>query len=236
MAFKRLVYLFVLLFTAGQVSYGQKTEVNFNGYSGLFSFRGKGATANSWINFNPYVNPNKYTSNPYGKRSAISYAVELQVQRVTKNNNIFGSGMSFETLTSKVNIDTVTQNGFVYWQYPASGKTTLKNTFITVNPFFGHRYTVGKRTFDLLAGVDAAFCLKSREQGSGTTKNNGSTTVDNNRAKPVIDFRPRVQFAMKLNRFNLLAGYSMGLTNYQDKYHSNAYTRFLRVGVGYQLK
>ena len=139
MVIKRLFYLFVLLFTAALVSYGQKTEVDFNAYSGLFSFRGKGGTVNSWINFNPYVMPQKYTSNPYGKKSSLSYAVELKVQRVTKSKNIFGSGLCFEELTSKVNIDTVTENGFIYYQHPANGKTTLKNTYITVNPFMGHR-------------------------------------------------------------------------------------------------
>lgn len=229
-------FLIFIFLTVTQISFGQKTEINFNAYSGLFSFRGDGATSNSWINFDPYTRPDKFTSNPYGKKSGFSYTFELQGQRVTKTKNIFGAGISFETLTSKVAIDTVTQNGIIYLQYSADGKTSLKNTFVTLNPFAGHRFSYRKIDFDVLAGFDIAFCLKSKETGNATASNNAIYTADNDKAKPSIDFRPRIQIKTQLRKVGLLIGYSLGLTNYQIKNNPKAYSNFLRLGLSYQLK
>ena len=233
--FYKLFFIVIIFFTSAQFTYGQKTEINFNAYSGLFSFRGDGGSLNSSINFNPYTTPEKYTSNPYGKKSEFSYAFELQGQRITKNKNIYGLGISFEALTSKVNIDTVTENGIIYLQYPANGKTTLKNTFVTFNPFVGHRYSYGKINFDLLAGFDLAFCLKSKELGNASINNKAYATVENDKAKPSIDFRPRIQIRTQINKFGFLAGYSLGLTNYQTQNNLKAHTSFLRLGLSYQL-
>jgi len=232
----KLFFIFLILFVSRQFSYGQKTEINCNAYSGLFSFRGDGSSSTSWINFNPYTSPKKYTSNPYGKKSEFSYSLELQGQRVTKTRNIYGIGISFESLISKVNIDTVTQNGFLYSQFSAKGKTTLKNNFVTINPFVGHRYLYGKIWFDLLAGFDLGFCLKSKEVGYATTNNKDYLTVDNDKTKPSIDFRPRIQIKTQINKFGFLAGYSLGLTNYQTKNYPKAYASYLRLGLSYQLK
>ena len=232
----KLFFLAIIFLVSTQFSSGQKSEIVFNAYSGLFSFRGNGSSSTSWINSNPYTSPWKYTSNPYGKKSEFSYALELQGQRVTKHKNIYGLGISFEILASKVNIDTVTANGFLYWEYSASGKTSLKNTFVTLNPFVGHRYSYHKIIFDLLAGFDLAFCLKSKEVGNATTSNDYYVTVENNKPKPSIDFRPRIQVKTQINKFGLLAGYSLGLTNYQIQNNSKAYTSFLRLGLSYQLK
>ena len=234
--FNNLFFIVIILLTSVQFSYGQKTEMNFNTYSGIFSFRGDGATTNSWINYSPYTTPDKYTSNSYGKKSEFSYVFELQGQRITKNKSIYGLGIGFEILTSKVNIDTVTENGVVYWEYPANGKTTLKNTFITLNPFVGHRYSYGKMTFDLLVGFDLAFCLKSKELGNASTNNKVYATIENDKTKPFIDFRPRIQIRTQINKFGFLAGYSLGLTNYQTQNNLKAYTSFLRLGLSYQLK
>ena len=162
--------------------------------------------------------------------------MELQGQRVTKNRNIYGIGISFETLTSKVNIDTITYNGFVYSLYSAKGETKLKNTFVTLNPFVGHRYLYRKMAFDLLAGFDLAFCLKSKEAGKATTNNKDYITVENDRAKPSIDFRPEIQIKTQINKIGFIAGYSLGLTNYQTQNNSKAYSSFLRLGLSYQLK
>lgn len=231
---KLIFTVFTLLLSA--FSYGQKTEINFNIYSGLFSFRGDGSSSTSWINFNPYTSPSKYTSNPYGRKNEFSYAFELQGQRVTKAKNIYGVGISFEKLTSEVHIDTVTQNGFIYFQYSADGKTFLKNTFVTLNPYVGHRYFYRKIMFDFLAGLDLAFCLNSKETGSATARNESYVSVENDRTKPSVDFRPRIQIKTQINKFGFLAGYSLGLTNYQTEENPKAYSSFLRIGLSYQLK
>lgn len=232
----KIIFIVVILFASIQFSYAQKNEINFNAYRGLFSFYGNGSASNTWINYNPYTSPDWYTSNVYGRKSKFSYAFEIQGQHVTKRKNIIGSGLGFEALTSKVTIDTLTENGFLYWKYPASGKTTLRNTFITLNPFVGHRYSYHKATFDVLAGCDLAFCLKSKEAGKASTNNKDFVMAENDKTKPFIDFRPRVQIKMKINKVGFLAGYSFGLTNYQAENNLKAWTRFLRLGLSYQLK
>lgn len=221
-----------------QFSYGQKIEINLNAYSGLFSFRGDGATSNSRIISFPFINtPTIYTLNPYGTKSEFSYALEFQGQRVTKRKNIYGLGISFEALTTKVSIYKVGISGDpAYLEYSANGKTTLKNTFVTFNPFIGHRFSYHKMNIDLLAGSDLAFCLNSKENGNATASNKVNFTVENNKEKPSIDFRPRIQIKTQINKFGFLAGYSFGLTNYQTQSNLKTYSNFLRLGLSYQLK
>ena len=239
MAQKNIIKLVFILFTflvSKQYSYGQKTEIRLNAYSGFFSFHGNGSNSTSWINFNPYTSPSLFTSNPYGKKSHFSYSFELQGQRVTNNKNIYGVGLSFERLNSKIAIDTVSENGFLYREYSADGKTYLKNSFLTLNPYLGHRYTYRKINFDILAGFDLAFCLKSNEDGNATASNKSVYTTDNEIDKPLIDFRPRIQLNTQFKKVGFLVGYSLGLTNYQIQNNPKAFTRFLRLGLSYQMK
>lgn len=232
----KVLLLILVLLASRQVSYGQKTEMNFNAYSGLFTFRGDGSSSRSWINFNPYTSPSKFTSNPYGRKSDFSYSLELQIQRVTKAKNIYGLGVSFETLASKVSIDSVSQNGFINVQYSANGKTSLKNTFVTLNPFVGHRFSYHKIKFDILAGLDIAYCLNSKETGNATASNKIIYTADSDKAKPSIDFRPRIQVKAQIQKVGFLMGYSLGLTDYQTQNSSKAQSNYLRLGLSYQLK
>jgi len=234
--YREIIFILSILLLSTQFSFGQKTEIKFNAYTGLFSFRGNGSTSNSWINFNPYTSPAEYTSNPYGKKSGFSYAFELQGQRVTRGKKIYGFGISFDALTSKVNIDTVTANGFIYTKSPATGKTTLRNTFITLNPFAGHRFMYRKITLDFLAGFDIAICLRSKEVGSASTNNKDYSTIENYKPKPSFDFRPRVQIKTELNKLGFLVGYSFGLTNYQTQNNPKTYSNFLRLGLSYKLR
>src|ERR1700712_3521869 len=39
----------IFLFFIGQIAHAQKTEINLDVYSGLFSFRGNGAASRSWM-------------------------------------------------------------------------------------------------------------------------------------------------------------------------------------------
>ena len=224
-----------------QFSYGQKTEINLNVYSGLFSFHGDGAASKSSIitSYSFIPHPFKFTATPYGKKSGFSYALEFQAQRLSKRKNIYGLGISFEDLTSIVKIDKIGISGDpAYMEYPASGKTKLENTFITFNPFVGHRYAYHKITFDLLTGLDVAFCLMSKEEGNATRNYTSISTIkeEKKNAKPSIDFRPRIQIKTQINKFGFSAGYSLGLTNYSTQYNSKAFTNFLRLGLNYQLK
>ncbi len=234
----KLFFIVIIFLGSVQFSFAQKTEINFNAYSGLFSFRGDGATSNSWIISYPFINiPTKYTIDPYGKKSGFSYSLEFQGQRLTKGENIYGLGISFEEVTSRVNIYKVGVSGDpAYLEYSANGETKLKNIFVTLNSFVGHRFSYHKMTFDLLAGSDLAFCLSSKEKGSATTNNKDNFTVENNKAKPSIDLRPRIQLKTQIKKLGFLVGYSFGLTNYQTQNNPKTYSSFLRLGLSCQLK
>jgi hypothetical protein len=238
----KLLFIILIFLVSGKLSYGQKIEINFNAYSGLFSFRGNNATSNSSIISYPYPfysTPTKFTSNPYGRRNGFSYSLELQGQRLSKRKNIYGLGLSIEVLTSKVGINKLVISGDpAVLTYPATGATKLKNTFFTLNPFIGHRFFYRNLTFDLLAGFDLAFCLKSKETGNAKTNISGYITVANENKKPFIDFRPRIQLKTQIKQYGFLLGYSLGATNYQtlNWSHPKVYTSFLRLGLSYQLK
>lgn len=238
MAPKKLFFISAVFLLSLQYSFGQKTELYFNSYSGLFSFAGNGATSHSVIINYPFLDrPYLYTINPYGNTTAFSYALEIQGERITQKQNIYGLGIGFEELTSRVRIDKVTVSSDpAYLQYSVNGNTKLKNTFVTLNPFIGHRYTVRKIWFDFLAGVDFAVCLQSKELGYAPITSQDHVFVQNDLAKPTIDFRPRIQIKTQIHKFGLMAGYSLGLTNYQTKNNPKAFSRFVRIGLSYQLK
>lgn len=234
----KLFFTAALFLLSAQLSFGQKTEIYFNTYGGVFSFHGKGATSHSTIISYPFQNPPvKFTLDPYGNTTAFSYGWGFQGQRITQKQKIYGLGIGFEELTSKVTIDKIGVSGDpVYLEYSASGVTKLKNTFFTLHPFVGHRYFYHKISFDFLAGVDFAFCLKSKETGNATSTNPGYIYVENEKAKPSLDFRPGIQIKAQKNKFGFVAGYSLGLTNYQTTNYPKADSRFLRIGLSYQLK
>ena len=161
------------------------------------------------------------------------------MQRLTKKQNIYGLGIGFESLTSKVRIDSAVQEWDIYLFFPFSAETQLKNTFITLHPFVGHKITKGRLAFTITGGLDISFCLKSQETGKNTSK----LLVENDKAKPAIDFRPRLQLKTEYKRFGFLTGYSLGITNYspgETLYHYpnnlKAFSNFLRLGLSYKIK
>ena len=93
-----------------------------------------------------------------------------------------------------------------------------------------------KVSFDILAGLDFAFCLESNENGKATAIGKDYVTGGISMPKPSIDFRPRIQLKAGIKKFGFLAGYSSGLTNYQNKYNLKAYSSFLQLGFSYLLK
>ena len=235
---KRISFLFRwgILMVLGCIppsSYGQKSELTADVYSGLFFFRGNGSTARSVINEEHAPNLPSFTANPYGSTSGFSYAVELQWQRVSRDNNLYGLGAGFEELTSKVTIDQLNVSNTL--SVLVNGNTRLENDFITVHPFLGHRFLLGKVRLDGLAGLDAGFCLSSRETGKISSAPETRLKDIVNRPQPLVDVRPRAQLIAALDRWGLSAGYSMGLTNYQQEGNGKAYSNFIRLGVTYRL-
>ncbi len=235
MPIKQCLIGFIFL-VATQFSFGQKTEIHLNAYTGLFSFRGNGASDVSSIIDNSYTPPYEFTTKPYGTKSAFSYALECQIQRVTKKKFIYGVGTRYEALTSKVAIDSIWQNGLVYRPLAAKGETNLKNTFVAFNPFIGYRLVYTNCSIDVFAGVDLAVCVKSEEHGNAEASDKTVVKVENDHTKPSIDWRPCVQIKTQVKKVGLLLGFAYGLTNYSTQKDLKAYSSFVRIGLSYQLK
>lgn len=232
----RNVRLLVLLLCAAHVSFAQKSELNISAYSGLFSFRGDGASSRSYITAFIPSDPGIFTANPYGRKSSFSYSVELQGQRITKQNIIYGAGIAFESLKSKVYSDTMSGGDLVYFVQRTDAKTTLKNTFVTVNPFAGYRFSHNNIAVDLVGGLDLAFCLRSVEKGETRPDNENNLSFANKLSKPALDVRPRIHCRIAYKKVGINAGYSLGLVNFQNHYYPKAFTSFLRLGLTYRVK
>lgn len=242
---RNLLLVIVTLSLSGHLSFAQKREININVSSGLFSFHGNGSTATSHINNTPYTSPHTFTSNPYGKKSGFSYAIELQGKQVTKNKIIYGVGLAFENLQAKTDIDTITEDGYVYNVYRATGETKLTTTYLSLSPFIGKRLIFNNVELDVSAGMNISAVLKSREQGSAISLDKSyQLEAKNNKQKPAIDLRPEAAINLQRNRFGLLTGYSIGLVNYHDRSqlicggngsNKKAFSSFLRFGISYRL-
>lgn len=217
--------------------YGQKTELRLNAYSGLFAFRGSGSTSVTTIsNSGPADEPGYYNAYPYGRKSDFSYAFEIQVQRVTSRQHLFGAGISFENLKSSLNIDSIwTQIGRV----DVDGTAVLSNHFITVNPYIGQRFVIKGVTFDVQAGIDVAASIKVYEEAK--IEVDKKYTYSKTHKNYPVDIRTRIQINAYYKQVGLLAGYAVGIENLYknagyDYLNRKAYSNFLRFGLSYRLR
>lgn len=215
-------------------TYGQKTGLNFNAFTTFFGFRGNGTTKTSYIN-GYQLKSDASTNNVFGQTGDFSYSFELQGQQITKQKFIYGLSIGYEVDNSKVSIDSVIINDANKPRYPATGKTVLKNSFITFNPFLGHRFITSKISLDFSIGLDLAFCEKSEEKiAINVFQDHPKFT--NDRDKPAVDYRPRIQLKAQFKRLGIIAGYSIGLTNFSEKPNTKAYTKSLRLGLAFRIK
>jgi hypothetical protein len=203
-------------------------------YSGLFFFRGSGATAISKPNITDmgYFNPM-----PYGKKSDFSATLELQAQRVTRQKHLYGIGLGFERLTSRARFDSASYT--FLGTIPETGKLTLASDFITLTPYIGQRFSINRLILDLQAGADLAFSTRVYEHAKFTSQKdvNYYSKKDNY----PLDIRPRIQLNTYHNKMGFLVGYSVGLKNLYKYGNSNfinnkAYANYLRIGVSYRIK
>ncbi|HVG14450.1 MAG TPA: hypothetical protein VM935_05800 [Chitinophagaceae bacterium] len=204
-----------------------------NVYSGLFFFRGSAAKASSKISSGDmgYFNPTSY-----GRNSGFSFSGELQAERITRSNNIYGFGVAYENGKSKAAIDSLYSDR---GREKAGGKVVLANTSFLVNPFIGHRFKAGKLQIDALLGFDWTVSIDVREMAKLTSP--FEQTYKIKKANHPMDLRPRVQFNVFYHRIGFLTGYSIGTENlyfYDNPFYWNkkAYAHFWRAGLGYQLK
>ncbi|QKJ61910.1 outer membrane beta-barrel protein [Flavobacterium sp. M31R6] len=220
--------------------YGQKTELRVSLNSGLFSFSGQSAAENSQINLYDQSSNTGYTNDPYGSKNGFCYGVSLNLKRVTKSNVIYGIDFGYETLRSKVSIQSV--NGFdgtSPFAKNASGQTFLNINSLNLNPSVGYRFNINKFPLDLVGGFDIGYILKAREIGNATDMDGIEYSTSLDRKTINYDFRPRVQISTDYKKFGLYLGYSIGLSNYLEGYIggvNEAYSRMMRFGITYKLK
>lgn len=216
--------------------YGQKLDIRSTIYGGLFFFRGSGATSTSTVRVADDIGYHNPTS--YGRKSDFSYAIELQAQWVTKQKHVFGLGVGYEELTSKAPVD------FFYGDLPdgipASGKVTMAYTYLTMNPFIGHRFFISTVTLDALLGVDCAFNQNDPQEEAWLVAPFKAIYKRKKQFHP-NDLRPRIQVNAYYSRIGVAVGYSLGTENlyyYNNANFKNkkAYANFLRLGVSYRLK
>ncbi|WP_315822680.1 hypothetical protein [Paraflavitalea speifideaquila] len=91
------------------------------------------------------------------QKAQLFYSFELSGQRITKGNLLYGAGLAFEALKSTIDIDSAAEVAFLYSKYATTGKSTFKNSFITLNPFIGKRIRAGKALLDLTGDLMLLF-------------------------------------------------------------------------------
>ena len=74
--------LAIIFLVSVNFSFGQKTEINFNAYSGLFSFRGNGTATNSSIGWSQF-DPIWRTANPYGQASKHQIGLSISLPLIS---------------------------------------------------------------------------------------------------------------------------------------------------------
>ena len=175
-------------------SFGQKTEFRIALNSGLFSFTGQSAETETFINYSGATN-SAYTNNPYGSKNGLCYGLSANFKKVNKNNLVLGFDLGYEILRSKITVNSVIGNsGIVYYNYTATGQTFLNYRFVNLNPQIGYRLTSKKISFDILLGLDIAYCLNATEKGNATA-NGREFTTSIDRKTINTDIRPRFQIS-----------------------------------------
>lgn len=219
--------LLTILCLAISLAFSQKTELRLNAYGGPSYFTGSAARSSAvGINDDYGV---------YGRNAGFAYSFELQGQWVTRQKHLLGVGIAFEKLTSKSNTK-LPPTDYIGGALPPAeeGVTAYTNSFINLNPYIGQRLISNKFTLDAAIGVDAAFNVYSNSTFTGEDKRAlfDSKTLNS----PFVDVRPRLQLNAGYKHVSLLAGYSLGLTNYTSSSNKKAYLHFLQFGVGYKFK
>jgi hypothetical protein len=202
--------LFIALTFFG-TAFGQKIEFSTSLNSGLFSFDGFDAGRTTFIQTGP--NSPAVVGNPIGSKGGICYGLSFNLKAVSKNYFV-GVDIGYEMLRSRRDIDCrydYTTNEVKYF-YDVKGAVFTYNSFLNANPFIGYRY----KKFDLTAGVDIGYSLMTSMSGYAKTTDGTNYTFynTNHRGFGVIDFRPRFQLSVSLNKkIGVYFGYAYGITN-----------------------
>jgi hypothetical protein len=229
--------IILLLFFCTVSIFGQKNEFQISLDSGLFSYTGVSATDYSSLNVFSENNTAK-TNNPFGSKNGLCFGGSFNVKRVAKGNMIYGIGLGYQFLKSKVCIESVFDNTIAL-PTKVSGQTYLINTCFNVYPSIGKRVVVKKIPIDLVGGLNFDFILNTKEKGNA--KDSQGIEYSSNRSFNTIkfDFGPRIQLSTEYKKTGLYLGYSVGLLNYMSGYvggENQVYSKMLRFGFTYRLK
>lgn len=220
---ERLIILFLCLISYSV--FAQKTELTLHINSGFFSF-----ASNQEQKYN---SPEDFNVNPYGSKSAVSYGLGAQIQKITESELIVGIQTGYESLASKVSFNDLVIDGATFTTH---GKVVLRTNFIGLYPFFGNRFFIRKIPFDLSLGPDLGFGLGSKE----TTKTKNPKTVTSAKhSYPGLDLRLRISLTAFYKEFGLNTGYSFGGTNYTEALVGGNFenrSKYIRLGISYNIK
>ena len=235
------ILLLVLTFTKG---YSQKTELKICLNTGLFSFTGNAATSYTYIySSQPFFIG---TINAYGEKSGLSGGLSLNLQRVLKENIIFGVNSGYQSNQSKVLINAVAYEDLATPMVAANakGQSYVTNSSIMVYPFCGYRFQINKFPIDVVGGINLDFINSTKEKGNATDVNNVEYNVSADMKTINLDVSPKIQVATEYKKFGLVVGYSRGLVNYRQEYYENpydtetkeVYSKNINFGITYRLK
>lgn len=216
----------------------QKTSFSIAFNSGLFSFFGASAASVSHINFDDPSNRG-YTNNPYGSQGGLVYGFSGNISRINANGLIIGLDAGFESGSSWIHIDGIDGHKVSSTYYfSADGTTRLVSSFVNLFPHGGIQLNFSKVRFDLIAGMDVAYCLNTLEKGKALAEVGANFTTWVERKTVGTDFRPRLQISAYYQKMYVYLGYSGGLVNYRAGYiggENECYSRIFRLGMGYQF-
>jgi hypothetical protein len=237
------IFTILLLILTYTIGYSQKTELKIYLNTGLFSFTGNAATSYTQI----YSAQPFFTGiiNPYGKKSGLSAGLSLNLQRVLKENFIFGMNAGYQSNQSKVLINAVVlDEGTTAVVLNAKGQSYVTNSSIMAYPFCGYRFQINKFPVDVVGGINLDFINTTKEKGNATDANNTEYHVSGDMKSINLDVSPKIQLATEYKKFGLVLGYSRGLVNYQQEYYANpnytetreVYSKNINFGITYRLK
>lgn len=220
----------------------QKNEISVTAGTGLFYFTGDGVADRQPSQRTLYYeNPNP---NYYGDRSGMSLTIGGVFKRVTRSGFLFGLGAELQRLNARADVNAASVSPSPWSSYlqlgQVNGEAELSSKFIALMPFAGRRFKLGNTSLDLAAGPEIGFRIKSTEGISVESDANYSFEGTREVEGKKTDIRLQFQAALNINRVIVNAGYARGLTNYYGLLiggpQKEAYSNFVRVGVGYRIK
>lgn len=247
---KSFLYAFLtagFFFLLSNSGIAQHTEYSIMGGTGLFHYK----TANAK---EPYystivltnASKSNYANNPYGDKNGYSYQLSFELKKVTRSKIIWGSGLEFESVQSKKNINWVLGPSYSENFREAQGHCTLENKFLSVSSYIGYRFNLQKFYWDMMVGPDIAIGISPvHQQGMAIITSSGEAVYVDQKSHATAGYDPfemraRLQSEIGYKKWGLYLGYSWGF--YKGHLATMggtplySFSRYFRAGILYRLK